>query len=254
MATEKTQAIVIRMADFSESSRVVTFFTRDWGKIATVAKGARRLKGPFEAALDLLSVCNIVFIRKSSAALDILTEAQLHKRFKPRARHLASLYAGYYVAELLDGLSEEYDSHPLLFDEAVLMLDRFATDADVHLAVLRFELVILREIGQIPEFDRCVSCGVPLVADPAAATGRPWMFRVSQGGLICSECQGEAESSRTISAGTAAILRLLAGDSNQAWQRISASSGQLREMRAVVTSAISHALGRAPKMLRYLQF
>lgn len=272
MATEKTQAIVIRMADFSESSRVVTFFTRDWGKIAVVAKGAKRLKGPFEAALDLLSVCNIVFIRKSSAALDILTEAQLSKRFKPRPGHLGSLYAAYYIAELLDGLSEEYDSHPLLFHEALLILDRLASDADLHLSVLRFELVILREIGQLPAFDQCVSCGVPLNTDPStdelatidpsqniqrpppSTNSRQFPFRLSQGGLICPTCQGEAESARPVSAATVAILRLLSGESETAWQRVTASPGQVQEMRAVLLSAISQALGRRPKMLRYLQF
>jgi len=262
LATEKTQGIVIRMADFSESSRVVTFFTRDWGKVAVVAKGARRLKGPFEAALDLLTVCNIVFIRKSSAGLDILTEAQLQKRFKPRAGHLGSLYAGYYVAELLDGLSEEYDSHPLLFDESLLALDRLAGDAPVHLAVLRFELVVLREIGQLPAFDECVSCGALLTSDQVAATHAEagpisaprFTFRSSQGGLICSNCRGEEESSLTIAAGTVALLRLLAGASESAWQRVAASPSQIQEMRGVIAAAISQALGRRPKMLRYLQF
>ena len=88
MSTEKTDAVVIRQADFSESSRVVTFFTREWGKVSMVAKGARRLKGPFEAALDLLTVSRIVFIRKLSTSLDILTEAQLITRFRPNGRDL----------------------------------------------------------------------------------------------------------------------------------------------------------------------
>ena len=52
---------------------------------------------------------------------DILTEAKLQKRFKPRAGELGALYAGYYVAELLDALNEEYGPHPVLFDEALLV-------------------------------------------------------------------------------------------------------------------------------------
>src|ERR1043165_4338396 len=66
MSTQKAEALVIRQTDFSETSKVVTFFTREHGKISVIAKGARRLKGPFEAAIDLLTVCRIVFIRKSS--------------------------------------------------------------------------------------------------------------------------------------------------------------------------------------------
>ncbi len=81
MAAEKTLALVLRAVEFSETSSVVTLFTRDFGKIRGLAKGARRPKGPFESALDLLSLCRLVFLRKSSEALDLLTEAKLERRF-----------------------------------------------------------------------------------------------------------------------------------------------------------------------------
>jgi DNA repair protein RecO (recombination protein O) len=70
---EKSPAIVLRVVDWSETSSVVTLFTREFGKVRGLAKGARRPKGPFESALDLLAVCRVVFIRKSSDALDLLT-------------------------------------------------------------------------------------------------------------------------------------------------------------------------------------
>ena len=155
MSAEKTTGLVIRQADFSESSRVVTFFTRDFGKIAVVAKGAKRLKGPFESALDLLAESRLVFLRKSSGGLDILTECQLMARFRPPERNLNSLYGGYYVAELLTGLTEEYDPHPVLYDEAVITLRRLAEEADFRWPVLRFEVITLREIGQMPDFRAC---------------------------------------------------------------------------------------------------
>ena len=83
MPAEQATALVLRTVDFSESSLVVTLFTREFGKIGALAKGARRLKGPFESALDLLALCRIVFLRKSSDALDLLTEAKLERRFRP---------------------------------------------------------------------------------------------------------------------------------------------------------------------------
>jgi DNA repair protein RecO (recombination protein O) len=247
MSTEKTDALVIRVADFSETSRVVTFFTREWGKIATVAKGGRRLKGPFEAALDLLAACRIVFIRKSSTSLDILTEAQLISRFRPHGRNLNSLYAGYYVAELLSGLTEEYDPHPALFDEALRTLSRLSLEDDSHLPILRFELIMLREIGQLPALDVCAACGNPLAGDGVFA------YWVSQGGLLCPECRQEEYQSNRIHAGTVAVLRRLAAESETAVQNLVLSPSQRRELRTIVTAAISHALGRRPKMLRYLQ-
>ena len=64
MSTQKSLAIVLRVVDFSESSVVTTLFTEEVGKIAALAKGARRPKSSFEAAIDLLAVCRIVFITK----------------------------------------------------------------------------------------------------------------------------------------------------------------------------------------------
>ncbi len=131
---EKTEGIVIRMADFSETSRVVEFFTRDFGKISVLAKGAKRLKSSFEAALDLLTRCQIVFLHKSTNSLDILTEAKLVSRFRPGARDVNGHYAGLYVAELLHLCSEPFDPHPPWYDSAVCTLDRLQ-QGDVAAAV-----------------------------------------------------------------------------------------------------------------------
>ena len=128
MSSEKTTALVIRLVDFSESSCVVTLFTRDFGKISGLAKGARRPKSAFESALDLLAVCRIVFLHKSSDTLDLLTEAKLERRFRSATRDLSRLYAGYYIAELLNDLTDHGDPHPELFDAADAALQ--ALDAD----------------------------------------------------------------------------------------------------------------------------
>src|SRR3954465_10541511 len=114
MSSEKTQAIVLKLVEFSETSCVLTMFTEDFGKVGALAKGARRPKGPFEGALDLLAMVRIVFLRKSSDALDLLTEAKLERRFRCGQRDLARLYAGYYVAELLTELTERGDPHAAL--------------------------------------------------------------------------------------------------------------------------------------------
>jgi DNA repair protein RecO (recombination protein O) len=247
MPAEKTDALVIRLADFSESSRVVTLFTRDFGKVAALAKGAKRLKSAFEAALDLLAACRIVFLRKSSSGLDILTEAQLASRFQPAGRDLAPLYAGYYVAELLDGLTEPYDPHPSLFDEALRTLRRLETGGDPRLPILHFELALLRELGQLPAFDSCSICDRPVALGQAA---RYW---VSQGGLICAQC-GQPEFQHTeVQPGSIAVLRRLL-ENGEAWTRLSVTPQQFRELRRILTAAVSHVLERKPKMLKLLPF
>jgi DNA repair protein RecO (recombination protein O) len=247
MSTEKSEGLIVRLADFSETSKVVTLFTRDFGKISAIAKGAKRLKGPFEIALDLLVRCEIVFIRKS-AGLDILTEARLVSRFRPNGRDMTSLYGGYYVAELLSGLTEDHDPHRILYDEAVSTLEHLAAGESPRLSVVRFELTVLREIGQLPALDDCVACGRPVDESSSYAL---W---VSQGGLICRACQKEKyqPQSTFVPAGSVALLRRLARPETDP-KRLIVTDQQMRQMRQVTVAALSHALGRRPKMLRYLQ-
>lgn len=246
MSAEKSEGLILRVTDFSETSRIVVVFTRNFGKMSALAKGGKRLKGPFESALDLLSACRIVFLRKSTSGLDLLTEAQLVERFRPQERDLGCLYAGYYVAELLLSLTEDYDPHPELYDAAREALRSFSTAETMKRGLLRFELVLLREIGQLPDFEVCVGCGALLTE------GRKFGFWVSQGGLICPECQRQEYAQLEVHAGTAAILRQLSGSEGSVWQRLELTPQQYQEAKHVTTSAISHVLGRRPKTLQYL--
>lgn len=247
MSTEKTEGLVIRLADFSETSKVVTLFTHDHGKISTIAKGARRLKSAFEIALDLLTRCEIVFIHKSSGGLDILTEARLLSRFKPFQRNLSSLYGGYYVAELLNDLTEEGDPHRFLYEEACSTLQALAEGDSPRLRVLRFELTMLREIGQLPTFEACMGCDEPVNEQLAYAL---W---VSQGGLICPDCRKDRYDPQAtiMPPGTLAVLRKLA-DPDIDPGRLAISAEQIKQLRRVLTTAISYVLGRRSKLLPYL--
>src|SRR2546426_11814030 len=154
MPAEKATALVLRTVDWSETSRIATVWTREFGRVRALAKGGRRLKSNFESALDLLTVCNIVLLRKSSGSLDLLTEAQVVERFPRLRTDLAALYAGYYLAELLADWTEDYDPHPFLFDEALATLRDLGQPGIVTgLRLARFELVLLRELGYGPVLD-----------------------------------------------------------------------------------------------------
>src|SRR5947207_7454532 len=166
MAAEKALAIVLRGTDWSESSRITTLWTREFGKVRALAKGGRRLKSNFETALDLLTVCSMVFIRKSSGGLDLLTEAQVAERFPRLRNNLGALYAGYYVAELLSEWTQDYDPHPNLFDAARAALRDFGEDGvNLPLRVAGFELAMIQELGYNPVLDVCAACTRPLADD-----------------------------------------------------------------------------------------
>ena len=247
MSSEKSLAIVLRLIDFSETSVVATLFTAEFGKISALAKGARRPKGPFEAALDLLAVCRIVFIRKSSDALDLLTEAKLERRFRAASRDLSRLYAGYYVAELLRDLTDTGDPHPELFGAAEQSLKQLDEIGDVLTTVLRFELTALRLLGHLPLLDRCAGCG-----DVVQETKRV-AFGLLSGGLLCPQCRRGKRQVVSVSCEALEALKRL---STEAWGATETNAGPPLphgELRGLLNRYLANLVGHPLRMHAYLQ-
>jgi DNA repair protein RecO (recombination protein O) len=247
MAAEKATAIVLKVVEFSETSSVVTLFTREFGKIHGLAKGARRPKGPFESALDLLAYCRIVFLRKSSGALDLLTEAKLERRFRPPGHDLSSLYAGYYVAELLNELTDDYDPNPSLFDLADQTLIGLSCGEAVSTLVLRFELSALAVLGHLPSLDLCAGCG-----SPVDAAGRV-PFGLLSGGVLCSKCRMGKRNVVSITGGALRAMGCLAEPEGTAWKRLELDARVVGELRGLMTNYMAHMLGHPPRMREYLK-
>ena len=289
MAAEKTEGIVLRVIDFSETSCIVTLMTRDFGKITAMAKGARRPKSPFEAALDVLALCRIVFLHKTSA-MSLLTEAKLDRRFRSSATNLKRLYAGYYVVELLNSLTDEGDSNPELFELAVktiyLIDSDQIPDAQLNEQLLDFELNALDLLGHLPMLTKCVSCG------REKTTLARVQFGLNAGGILCQTCKrGQSNLVSLSSNGLEYLLSIIGGqiganeNNSDNWnqnqrakdarfdryqlgainlkqpENLESAVGtedfeqnpSLGEVRGLVNRYIAHLLGFKPKLHKYLK-
>lgn len=258
MPAEKAQALVLRTTDWSETSRIATLWTREFGKVRALAKGGRRLKSNFENALDLLTYCSIVFLRKSHGSLDLLTEAQVVRRFPRLRSDLAALHGAYYVAELLEAMTEEHDPHPSLFDAALETLDHLGSPGAAEApavgpCIVRFELVLLQEVGYSPALDGCACCGGPVDEQRPA-------FSCAAGGLVCPNCVAGCRDRRPLSPAAREMLRALqplpadapGGGATEDARRRPWEAGVRREVRQLLGQYITYLLGRQPRLLPYL--
>lgn len=243
---DKALALVVRTTDWSETSRIATFWTREFGKVRALAKGGRRLKSNFETALDLLTVCSMVFIRKSSGGLDLLTEAQVTERFPGLRNNLGALYAGYYVAELLSEWTQDYDPHPTLFDAALAALRDFGVvGVNLPLRVAAFELAMVQDLGYSPVLDTCAACSRLVVGDEAALA-----FSAAVGGVLCPACQPSHRDRVAISGGAVRLLRDLTRPGGE-W-RAPCPAALRSELRRVLGYYVSSLMGKRPRLLPYL--
>jgi DNA repair protein RecO (recombination protein O) len=239
MAAEAATGLVVRGTDWSETSRIVTLFTREWGKIRALAKGGRRWRSSFESSLDLLNVCQVMVLRKGHSGLDLLTEARVEERFGVLRRSLPALYVGYYVAELLAEGTQDYDPHPQLYEAALISLRRLEAGADLRGIICEFELAWLDELGYRPRLEACALCGGRVEGEAV------WSPRA--GGVVCQTCRRTAAPGVRLSPASWQWLQQWASRKGATIITVPP-----HDVHQALSLAITQVLGRRPKMLRYL--
>ncbi len=249
MAAEQALALVVRGSDWSETSRITTLFTREFGKVRALAKGGRRLKSNFECAFDLLTVCRIVFVRKSQGGLDLLTEARLEEQFPILRQSLPRLYTGYYIAELLSDGTQDYDPHPRLFESALETLRCLGQQLHPQDAATGFELVWLYELGYSPRLDACATCGGELFPNGMTRAA----FSPAAGGTLCPLCGPSSPDRRSITVNALEVLRGLTLEIESGEARPTGVPEEVREeLRQLLAQTVSFVLGRRPRLLGYV--
>ena len=142
---EQTEAILIRRQPWSDTSLIVTWFTLAHGKIATMAKGARRANSPFAGHLDLFHRVEIGYQPGRKTPLATLREVKMLAPFGSKSA--ANVFLGGYFAELLDLATQPAHPHPEVFD----LLSRAIAHLSAKPASLRaldfFECELVRLLG-----------------------------------------------------------------------------------------------------------
>ncbi len=149
-------AFVLHQYNWSESSLVLDLFTRELGRIAVVAKGAKRPFSQLRAVLLPFQRINVTLSRGAQGADGVAEVQSLRGAEWAGGATMpdgAALFSGYYLNELLLKLLARQDPHPQLFDAYALALRQInaVDDATSQSALRAFELVLLREIGLLPD-------------------------------------------------------------------------------------------------------
>lgn len=150
----RSTGLILRTRPLTETSLIVQWLAPELGRIATVAKGARRPKSPFAGKLDLFHVAEFTFARSRRSDLHTLREAVLRETFPALRTGLRRLQRAAYLARLVEIATET--ETPLPGIHALLMdaLRQIAGNGSRPETVLAFELRLLVELGLAPSLDR----------------------------------------------------------------------------------------------------
>lgn len=213
MATSKASpsllAYVLHQHDWSETSLIVELFTRSQGRVVVAAKGAKRPTSNFRAVLlPFQPILAQLGKAPADEAAEIYNLRSAEWAGGQPLLGAAAMFSGFYANELLLKLLARQDPHPVLFDAYADTLAALGAGGDEAPALRAFELVLLRELGWLPELSSAT-----LTAEALRPEGRYTLQAeaglVAQGdGLPGSVWLGlEAALAHQAQAGSAAALR-----------------------------------------------
>ena len=236
----KDSGLCIRALDYSETSQIVTFFTRATGKISAIAKGSKRPKSAFDGPIEVFSHGKIVFSDSTREKLAVLTEFEQQPGLDSLRTNLFTLNCSLFAAELVSNLTDEYDPHPQLFDSFLQFLQNANEHRDTLVSLILFQLSLLKEVGLRPILNACVNCKNLFSADWPQV-----YFSSSANGLICRDCQSSFPDKIRLTKNAAnclSNLKLLAD----------ASEKTLNEIEKILIRHFTEILHRPPKMAKYI--
>ncbi len=148
---ESATGLILRTRLLTDTSLIVQWLTPEFGRLATVAKGARRPKSPFAGKLDLFYLADLSFVRSRRSELHVLREVGLRETHPALRRDLTLLRQAAYAAALIEQTTETETPLPVVFDLLTSWLAHLA--AGGAQGVFAFELKLLRELGLTPDLD-----------------------------------------------------------------------------------------------------
>ena len=149
---ESGTGLILRTRLLTETSLIVHWLTPEWGRIATVAKGARRGNSPFAGKLDLFYVADFSISRSRRSDLHPLREVQLHHTHEAIRADLTKLQQAAYAAACLELATETETPLPELYALLRGYLQHLcAQTVSQPQTVFAFELKFLRELGLEPD-------------------------------------------------------------------------------------------------------
>lgn len=187
MLEERTLAIVLRNRSYGESDKVVTFLTKDWGKVTGIAKGAKRSQRRFVNVLEPFTHVQLRFRPSRIDELAFIFGCDLLQSFRSPSRDLQHFAFASYLCELIDAMVSGREADQETYILLLKSLNVLEESSKLSPAFLpAFELLLLIRTGYAPHLTNCQQC------DRDVNEGKsPWAFSPNSGGLLCAFCHAQ---------------------------------------------------------------
>nr|WP_285867815.1 DNA repair protein RecO [Mesobacillus maritimus] len=241
MVLEKCEGIVIRTTDYAETNKIVTLFTREWGKVGVMARGAKKPNSRLTAISQPFT--HGYYLVQKGRGLGSLQQGEMITSMRSiREDIFLTAYAS-YVIDLTDKSTEEKKPNPFLFELLLQTLNYMNEGYDLDILVNIYEMKMLNVLGLYPVLDHCTVCG---------STEGNFSFSIREGGLICHRCIEKDPYHYKVSSATIRLLRIFYMLDLSRLGNISVKDSTKAELKQVINAYYDEYSGLNLKTKKFL--
>ncbi len=190
MAIVRTEAVILKSTNYSETSKIFRLYTLSYGLQSVIAKGVRRPRSKLSGVLETLNHVEIVYYKKPNKSLFTLSQAELIETFSGISSDIHRFYRAAAVAEMVLRLGTEEEGNEQIFRLFIHSLKSFSRRPIASLGgrMISYLWGILSLSGYAPRLESCVCCGTSRMREGHIS------FSIMEGGVLCESCEADAGS------------------------------------------------------------
>lgn len=202
MPLYNARAIVLRSIKLSETDKLITFMTEEFGKVKCVAKSARKIKSRFGASLEPMTYVQLIFFGRQNQELYRLNQSDIIQSYQTLTDDLGKLYTGLYFIESVDSMVREHHREPEVFNLLLGALQALKNQSDTDTLCRLFEMRLLTASGYRPQLHHCTVC--------KAVPDTEWIwFSFHRNSIVCKSCAQRNNLETRFTIGTLKYLNRL---------------------------------------------
>ncbi|MFT4412671.1 DNA repair protein RecO [Fredinandcohnia humi] len=238
---QKCEGIIIKTSDYGETNKIVTLFTREWGKIGVMARGAKKPNSRLAAITQIFTYGH--FLIQKTSGLGVLQQGETISTFRGIKEDIFLTAYASHVIELTDKCTEEKRSNPFLFEMLSQTLHYLNEGFDSDILLYIYELKMLPLLGLYPRLDECTIC---------KSKEGEFAFSVKEGGLLCHRCFEKEPYHFKVSQATIRLLRLFYYFDLNRLGTIAVKEETKKELKAIIDAYYEEYSGLYLKSKRFL--
>lgn len=238
---KQLEGIVLKTQDYGETHKLITVFTKQFGKLTAISRGANKPKSKLSAVSQAFIQGD--FLIYVSKGLSTIQQGQIIQSFRHIREDIEKTAYAAYMIELTDKTLESKDPIPNIYQQLLHTMEWINEEQTYMIPLMMYELKLYQLGGFAPVIDHCVNCH---------KTNYPFTFSILEGGLLCERCKELDHRAISLSNAIAKLLPILQGVGLEKVGNISVKKDNIKLLRKILDHYYDQYGGYTLKSRKFL--